>query len=47
MKEYIIVYFTPPNKYGNAHYQAFSKKEALDCFKAENNKSIILNIIEL
>ena len=47
MNEYLIAYFTPPNKYGNAHIQAFSKKGALECFKVENEKSIVLNIIEL
>ena len=47
MKEYIVVYFTPPNKCGNKYYQAFSKKGAFECFKEENDKGIVLNIIEL
>lgn len=33
MNEYIIAYFTPPNKYGNEYYQAFSKKELLNGLK--------------
>ena len=47
MKEFIVVYFTSPNKYGNKYVQSFSKKGALECFKAEDNTSVILNIIEL
>ena len=47
MKEYIVVYFTSPNKYGNKYYQAFSKKGALEMFKTEDSTSIIMNIIEL
>ena len=47
MNEYLIVYFTPTNKYGNALIQAFSKKGAFECFKVENDKSIVLNVIKL
>ena len=47
MKEYIIAYFTSPNTYGNKYIQAFSKKGAFECFNAEDNKSVIINIIEL
>ena len=47
MKEYIVVYFNSPNIYGNKYYQSFSKKGAFECFKAEDNTSVILNIIEL
>lgn len=47
MKEFIVVYFTSPNTYGNKYYQAYSKKGAFKCFKVEDSKSIIINIIEL
>lgn len=47
MTDYIVVYFTSPNKYGNKYYQAFSKKGAFECFKAEDSTSVIINIIEL
>lgn len=47
MKEYIVVYFSSPNTYGNKYLQAFSKKGAFECFKVEDSKSVIINIIEL
>ena len=47
MNEYIIVYFTSPNTCGNKYLQAFSKKGAFECFKTEDSKSVIINIIEL
>ena len=47
MKEYIIAYFTAPNKCGNLHCQALTKKGALNCFRKQNKENIILNIIEL
>ena len=47
MKEYLIVYFTSPNIYGNVIVKAFSKKGAFEGFKIENDKGIVINIIEL
>ena len=49
MKEYLIVYIECYNnlKYGNKVITAFSKKGAIEGFKVNNNKTIILNVIEL